>query len=161
MSDPRILIVAHGHPDFSLGGAEIAAHAHWAELRRRGIGAMLISRVSKSPGHPGATFFSRSPDGLDVLFSPPLVDHFRHTQQQGRVVYEDFRALLDQFRPTVVHFQHYAYVGLEVVREVRKYSADVPIIVTLHEYLAICYAHGQMVKTNGVLCQKAAPLDCH
>lgn len=161
MSEPRILIISHGHPDFSVGGGEIAAHAHWVELRRRGIEAMLVSRVSKSPGHAGATFFARSADGLDVLFSPPLVDHFRHTQTQGRVVYEDFRALLNHFRPSVVHFQHYTYVGLELIREVRKYGSDVPIVLTLHEYLAICYAHGQMVKTNGLLCQKAAPLDCH
>jgi glycosyltransferase involved in cell wall biosynthesis len=161
MSEPRILIISHGHPDFSVGGGEIAAHAHWAELRRRGIEAMLVSRVAKAPGHAGATFFARSADGFDVLFSPPRVDHFRHTQTQGRVVYEDFRALLDQFRPHVVHFQHYTFVGLEVIREVRKYAADVPIILTLHEFLAICYALGQMVKTNGLLCPKAAPLDCH
>jgi glycosyltransferase involved in cell wall biosynthesis len=161
MSEPRILILSHGHPDFSLGGGEVAAYAHWAELRRRGIEAMLVSRVSKSPGHAGATFFARSVDGLEVLFSPPPVDHFRHTQPETRVVYEDFRALLDKFRPTVVHFQHYAFMGLELIREVRKYSANVPIILTLHEFLAICYALGQMVKTNGVLCTKAAPLDCH
>jgi glycosyltransferase involved in cell wall biosynthesis len=161
MSEPRILILSHGHPDFSLGGGEIAAYAHWAELRRRGIEAMLVSRVSKSPGHAGATFFARSADGLEVLFSPPPVDHFRHTQPESRVVYEDFRALLDKFRPTVVHFQHYAFMGLELIREVRKYAPDIPIILTLHEFLAICYAHGQMVKTNGVLCLKAAPLDCH
>lgn len=161
MSDQRILILSHGHPDFSLGGGEIAAYAHWAELRRRGIEAMLVSRVSKSPGHAGATFFARSADGLEVLFSPPPVDHFRHTQPETRVVYEDFRALLDKFRPTVVHFQHYAFMGLELIREVRKYDANIPIILTLHEFLAICYAHGQMVKTNGVLCVKAAPLDCH
>src|SRR5579863_6595220 len=161
MSDQRILIISHGHPDFSLGGGEIAAHAHWSELRRRGIDAMLVSHVSQSPGHPGTIFFSRSADGREVLFSPPLVNHFRHTQTQGRVVYEDFRALLDQYRPTVVHFQHYAYVGLEVIREVRKYAPDIPIVVTLHEYLGICYAHGQMVKTNGALCVKSGSLDCH
>ncbi|HUD65088.1 MAG TPA: glycosyltransferase family 4 protein [Candidatus Sulfotelmatobacter sp.] len=161
MSVPRILIVSHGHPDFSLGGAEIAAQAHWAELRRRGIEAMLVSRVSHSPGHAGAIFFARSPDGFDVLFCPPPVNHFRHSQPQGRVVYEEFRALLDRFGPTVVHFQHYAFVGLEFIREARKYSSSVPIIVTLHEFLAICNAKGQMLKTNGLLCQRAAPFDCH
>ena len=161
MSEPRILIVSHGHPDFSLGGAEIAAHAHWAELRRRGIEAMLVSRVSKSPGHAGASFFARSADRFDVLFSPPPVNHFRHSQPHGRVVYEEFRALLDRFRPTVVHFHHYAFVGLELVREVRKYASSVPIVLTLHEFLAICNAEGQMLKTNGVLCEKASPFDCH
>jgi glycosyltransferase involved in cell wall biosynthesis len=161
MSEPCILIVSHGHPDFSAGGAEVAAHAHWAELRRRGIEAMLVSRTSKSPGHAGTTFFARSADRFDVLFSPPPVNHFRHTQPEGRAVYEEFRALLDQFRPTIVHFHHYAFMGLEHIREVRKYASGIPIVLTLHEFLAICNAEGQMLKTSGLLCQKAAPFDCH
>jgi glycosyltransferase involved in cell wall biosynthesis len=161
MSEERILIISHGHPDFSLGGGEIAAYAHWGELRRRGIEAMLVARVSDSPGHAGAPFFARSADGLEVLFSPPPVNHFKHSQPHRHVVYRDFRALLERFRPTVVHFHHYAHLGLELVREVRKYSSDVPILLTLHEFLAICHAQGQMLKTNGMLCQKAAPLDCH
>lgn len=160
-SQPRILIISHGHPDFSLGGGEIAAYSHWAELRRRGIEAMLVSRVSQSPGHTGAPFSARSSDGLEVLFSAPPVNHFRHSQPRRDVVYRDFRALLDRFRPTVVHFHHFAHLGLEMIREVRKYSPEVPILLTLHEFLALCHAQGQMLKTNGLLCQKAAPLDCH
>ncbi len=161
MSEPRILIISHGHPDFSLGGGEIAAHAHWAEVRRRGIEAMLVSRVSESAGHTGTPFLARSADGLEVLFNPPPVNHFRHSQPHRRVVHEDFRALLERFRPTVIHFHHYAHLGLELIREVRKYASDAPIVVTLHEFLAICHAQGQMLKKNGLLCQKAAPLDCH
>lgn len=122
---------------------------------------MIVSRVSKSPGHTGTPFVARSSDGLDVLFTPPPVNHFRHSQPQRSVVFEDFRGLLERFAPTVVHFHHYAHMGLELIREVRKYSPDAPIILTLHEFLAICHAQGQMLKTNGLLCQKAAPLDCH
>jgi glycosyltransferase involved in cell wall biosynthesis len=158
--EARILVISHGHPDFSPGGGEIAAYTHWQELRKRGIKAMLVCRVADSPGHVGAPFFSRSEDGLEVLFHAPLVDHFRHCQRQRNVVYQDFRALLERFRPTVVHFHHYAHLGLEMIREVRKYDPAVPIALTLHEFLGICNAHGQMVKTNGILCQKAAPLDC-
>lgn len=161
MNAARILIISHGHPDFSLGGGEIAAYAHWAELRRRGIDAMLVARVSESPGHTAAPFSARSADGFEVLFSPPPVNHFRHSQPHRDVVYRDFRALLERFRPTVVHFHHYAHLGLELIREIRKYSSDIPIILTLHEFLAICHAQGQMLKTNGLLCQKSAPLDCH
>jgi glycosyltransferase involved in cell wall biosynthesis len=161
MNESRVLVISHGHPDFSLGGGEIAAYAHWAELRRRGIDAMLVSRVSNSPGHTGAPFFARSADGFEVLFNPPPVNHFRHSQPHREVVYRDFRALLERFRPTAVHFHHYAHLGLELIREVRKYAADVPIVLTLHEFLAICHAQGQMLKTNGLLCQKAVPFDCH
>jgi glycosyltransferase involved in cell wall biosynthesis len=161
MSEPRTLIVSHGHPDFSLGGGEIAAHAHWTEMRRRGIEAMLVSRVSQTAGHTGTPFLARSADGLEVLFDSPGVNYFRHSQLRRRVVFEDFRALLERFRPAVIHFHHYAHMGLELVREVRKYASDAPIVMTLHEFLAICHAQGQMLKTNGLLCRKAAPLDCH
>lgn len=161
MNEARILIMSHGHPDFSLGGGEIAAYAHWEELRRRGIEAMLVCRVSSAPGRAGTPFYARSPDGLEVLFSPPPVNHFRHSQPHRYVVYKDFRNLLERFRPTIVHFHHYVHLGLEMIREVRKYASDVPIILTLHEFLAICHAQGQMLKTNGLLCEKAAPLDCH
>jgi glycosyltransferase involved in cell wall biosynthesis len=161
MNAPRIMIIAHGHPDLSLGGGEIAAHAHWAQLRRRGIEAMFVAWTRHTPGHAGAAFSLRSSDGLEVLFSAPPVNHFRHSQPHRRVVYEQFRALLERFRPTVVHFHHYVHLGLEMVREVHKYSAETVIALTLHEFLAICHAQGQMLKTNGVLCQKAVPLDCH
>jgi len=161
MSAPRVLIIAHGHPDFSIGGGEIAAHAQWRELRRRGIDAMLVARASQSPRHVGAAFSLRSADGMEVLFSAPPVDHFRHSQPHRRVVFEEFRALLERFAPTVIHFHHYVHLGLEMVREARKFARDAVIVMTLHEFLAICHAQGQMLKTNGLLCTKAAPLDCH
>jgi glycosyltransferase involved in cell wall biosynthesis len=161
MSEERVLIMSHGHPDFSLGGGEVAAYLQWKELRRRGIEAMLVARVADSPGHAGAPFFSRSADGMEVLFSPPPVNHFKHSQPCRRVAYEDFRSLLERFQPTVVHFHHYVHLGLELIREVRKYSPATFIALTFHEFLAICNANGQMRKTDGALCQKAAPLDCH
>jgi len=161
MNQDRVLIISHGHPDFSVGGGEIAAHCQWRELRRRGINAMLIARVDTTPRHAGAAFSQRSGDEMEVLFSAPPVDHFRHSQPAKRVIFDEFRAMLETFRPTVVHFHHYVHLGLEMVREVRKFSADVLIVMTLHEFLAMCHAQGQMLKTNGLLCTKAAPLDCH
>jgi len=161
MSDLRVLIVAHGHPDFSIGGGELAAHAEWQELRRRGIEALFVARSEASPGHPGAAFSNRSADGREVLFSAPPVDHFRHSQPELRVVHQEFRALLQRFKPTAVHFHHYVHLGLELIREARKFMPGDKIVVTLHEYLAICHAQGQMLKINGLLCARAAPLDCH
>ena len=161
MSGPRVLVISHGHPDFSLGGGEIAAHAQWLELRRRGVTAMFLARSIEFAGRPGAPFSARSADGMEVLFSVPPVNHFRHSQPQGRIVFESFRQLLESFRPTAIHFHHYVHLGLELIREARKHNPDASITLTLHEFLAICHAQGQMLKTNGRLCNKAAPLDCH
>jgi glycosyltransferase involved in cell wall biosynthesis len=161
MSEPRVLVISHGHPDFSLGGGEISARSNWLELRRRGIEALFLARLAASTGHTGAVIAARSADGFEALFDIPPVNHFRHSQPQTRIVTDDFRGLLERFRPTAVHFHHYVHLGLEFVREVRNYSPDVSIVMTLHEFLAICHAQGQMLKTNGLLCSKATPLDCH
>jgi glycosyltransferase involved in cell wall biosynthesis len=161
MSAPRVLVIAHGHPDFSIGGGEIAAYAQYLELRRRGIDAMFLARSSLSPQHTGTSFSLRSADGREVLFSPPPADHFRHSQPHRRVVYEEFRDLLRRFAPTVVHFHHYVHLGLEMLREARHSLPQARLVLTLHEFLAQCHANGQMLKANGLLCTKAAPLDCN
>jgi len=161
MSAERVMILAHGHPDFSLGGGEIAAHGQWAELRRRGIPTMFIARVAQGTSPAGAWFSTRSADGSEMLFNAPHTNNFRHSQPNLAVVFTEFRELLERFAPTVVHFHHYVHLGLELVREVRKSAPGAKIVMTLHEYLAICNAQGQMLKTSGTLCTKAAPLDCH
>jgi glycosyltransferase involved in cell wall biosynthesis len=161
MSADRVLILCHAHPGLSLGGGEIAAYAQWQELRRQGVDAMFLARAAMPSGHAGTPFTARSADGRDMLFHAPPVDHFRHSQPARRVVYESFRELLESFRPTAVHFHHYVHLGLEMVREVRRYGAEIPVIMTLHDYLGICHAQGQMRKTSGMLCERATPLDCH
>ena len=157
----RILIVCHGHPDLSVGGGEIAAYRQCRELRANGYEVLFVSRdVSPSP-HGGTPFTVRAADQDDVLFHSPGFDHFLHSQRAKWSVYKDFRSLLERFAPDVVHFHHYVHLGVEMMREVRKYSERVPIVVTLHEYLAICHNLGYMVKTNGRLCTRALPADCH
>ena len=45
---------------------------------------------------------------------------------------------------------------------VRGTLPDAVLVVTFHEYLAICHHHGQMVKTGGTkLCHRASPADCN
>jgi glycosyltransferase involved in cell wall biosynthesis len=161
MSSERVLIISHAHPDFSLGGAEISAHAHWLELRRRGVAAILLARVDDSIAHLGAPFMARSAEGDEMLFGVPPVNHFIHSQPHGSLVFEHLTNLLERFRPTAVHFHHYVHLGLELIRLIRNFDPAICITVTLHEFLAICHAQGQMLKTNGTLCRKAAPVDCH
>lgn len=161
MTQPRILIISHGHPDFSLGGGEIAAHTEWTELRRRGIQAMFLARTGAAGGHIGTPFYAVSHDNLEYLIAISSANHFRHSQPDGPIVFRHFRELLEKFRPTAIHFHHYVHLGLEFIREARRLGPEIPITITLHEFLAICHAQGQMVKTNGILCRKSSPLDCH
>jgi len=95
-----------------------------------------------------------------VLFHPPDIDHFLHSQRAKWAIYKQFRSLLQRFRPDVVHFHHYVHLGVEMIREARRYAPSMPILLTLHEYLAICHNHGQMVKVSGRLCERSGPADC-
>ena len=154
----RILVIAHGHPELALGGGELAALAQCNQLRALGHDVLFVGREKGLSGRGGTPFSVR---GNDVLFHSPNYDHFLHSQRAKWSIYKDFRSLIDRFAPDVVHLHHYVHMGLEMLRELRKYSAALPIVLTLHEYLAICHSHGQFVKTDGSLCYRAGPYDCH
>jgi glycosyltransferase involved in cell wall biosynthesis len=157
----RILMISHGHPDLTPGGAEIAAYRQCHEMRTLGHRVIFLARTSDPPGHGGTPFAAhyRNPD--DLLFSSLDFDHFLHSQRAKWTVYKHFRGLLEWFAPDIVHFHHYVFLGVEMIREVRKYDPLIPLVVTLHEYLAICNNLGQMIKTDGRLCEHADPADCH
>jgi glycosyltransferase involved in cell wall biosynthesis len=89
-------------------------------------------------------------------------DTFRFSQRETGLLCHEFRELLERFRPTVVHLHHYLHLGVEMLREIRNFSRSVPIVLTLHEYLAICNRHGQMVKAGSEeLCSRSSPAACH
>jgi glycosyltransferase involved in cell wall biosynthesis len=157
----RILMISHGHPDLTPGGAEIAAYRQCCEMRMLGHRVIFLARIADPPGHGGTPFSAHYRDPDDLLFNSLDFDHFLHSQRAKWTVYKHFRGLLESFAPDVVHFHHYVFLGVEMIREVRKYQSSIPLVVTLHEYLAICNNLGQMIKTDGRLCERAGPADCH
>ena len=61
----------------------------------------------------------------------------------------------------MVHLHHYTNFGVEALLHIRRALPDARIVVTLHEYLAICNHFGQMVKRPGFgLCERSGPRDC-
>jgi glycosyltransferase involved in cell wall biosynthesis len=157
----RILVISHGHPDLNPGGGEHAAHLLFQELKRRpGISATFIAR-EQGGGHPGTPFGAHDAGRAEIALDS-RTEFFRHSQRDRSLVCRDFRRFLESYRPTIVHLHHYVHLGIELLREVRNYSRSVPIVLTLHEYLAICHHSGQMIKTGThELCRRASPADCH
>ena len=155
------MVVSHGHPDTSPGGAENAAYALFKGLQQRdGVEALFVAREQPA-AHQGAPLGQYKSDGTEVVIRTEI-EFFRFSQRHHKLVYHDFRSLLEWFKPTVVHFHHYVHLGLELLREVRNYSPDTKIVLTLHEYLAICMNDGQMVKKyDRSLCYQASPDACH
>jgi glycosyltransferase involved in cell wall biosynthesis len=155
----RVLIVAHGHPDVSKGGAEVAAYQLFAELRERGVDALFVGRSGEA-SH-GGTAFSRHRGDRELLFHMAPGDYFTFQTGDPTRLWKDFRELLERFRPDVVHFHHYLHLGLEAIRVARNTLPEARIVLTLHEYLAICAHNGQMIKREThQLCHRATPDDC-
>jgi glycosyltransferase involved in cell wall biosynthesis len=159
----RILIIAHGHPEQSPGGAEIVAYSLFKELKRTAAvePCFLAWAGEAAPqriGTPFSTFRGRNDE---LLFASSGFDHFWFVQPLDAAVLERFSYLLRLINPDVIHFHHYSKIGLEMIPLARSINPSIRIYVTLHEYLAICHNNGQMVKTGSCsLCHEANPADC-
>lgn len=158
----RILIVAHAHPAFSQGGAELAAYHLFQQFRQRQDCDAWFMACHQIPGfsRPGSAFALRGDDQREILYDQGN-DYFDFSANNLRYVAYDLPQLLQRIQPDVVHFHHYANVGIETFRLVRNVLPNSRIILTLHEYLAICNRQGQMLKTSGKLCERSHPQDCH
>lgn len=160
MKQDRILIISHGHPDLSKGGAEVASYNLFKEYKKNGLDVVYLARTD-GPSHGGTVFSSRN-SGNEILFHTGIGDLFLFESVYKKHIWGEFREFLKTYKPTVVHFHHYVHLGLEAIREVKNTLPDTRIIFTLHEYLAICAHNGQMVKPGlaMALCHKSSASDC-
>lgn len=152
---PRIAIVSHTHPSVSKGGAEIAAYTLFKGLRKLGADVLFIAGCGEADRgriHLGG-------DGERVLFhDAPRYEHFY--QLASPSLGRNLATMLMAERVGLVNFHHYLFLGLDAVRFAKKEAGAVSV-VTLHEYLAICHHHGQMVtRPARALCERASVESC-
>jgi glycosyltransferase involved in cell wall biosynthesis len=157
----KVLIASHSHPRFSNGGAEIAGYQLFTDLKSRPNCQVWFLGCIRNPKHQrsGATF--SQPFGPEEFFyTPGGFDWFKFSNLDPNFPGE-FRRLLGELRPQVVHFTHYIVLGLEALLHVRRALPQARIVVTLHEFLAICNHFGQMVtREDHALCHRASQVRC-
>ena len=159
----KVLMLSHGHPAFSIGGAEVASYNLFNGLNRLpGCESHYLARVGPPISrHRDTPFLSLRQKERETLFYANEYDYFRLSNRDVDTLSRDFTRFLHDVAPDVVHFHHFLGFGMEAVRAVRRALPNVPIVATLHEYLSICNNHGQMVKARtGALCQRASPAEC-
>ena len=160
---PRIsvLVASHSHPQFTRGGAEIAAYELFRDLSRRpGFEAWFMGCARGDAGRRLGATFSQPFCEREYVYAAGAFDWFKFSNPDPAFPAE-FRSLLQQLQPRVVHFHHYLGFGLEAFLHVRRTLPDCRIILTLHEYLALCHHYGQMVtRHEHRLCRQASSARC-
>jgi glycosyltransferase involved in cell wall biosynthesis len=156
----RILVIAHGHPDFSLGGGELAAYnlfkayADHDDVEE----AFFLARADRNRGPTGVITFRRD---REYLWEQTVSDWFYMKVESQNALFDDFTDLIRRLRPTLVHVHHYAHMGLECLQVIKRIDPSIKIMMTLHEYMAICFHNGQMVKSESLrLCLRESPDEC-
>lgn len=159
----RVLIVSHGHPAFSIGGAEVASHALFRGLSQvRGVEAFYLARAAQPlRRHHDTPLASYRQGPRETFLHADDYDHWWLSNRALDDLIVGFADYLRTVRPDVVHVHHVIGLGVEAIAVVRRILPDAVIVMTFHEYLAICAHHGQMVKTSASrLCRRAGPAEC-
>ncbi len=158
---PRVLVMTHSHPKLTRGGAEISAFTLFRELKARGAQTWLLGCSSpKSEARLGATLTQPyGPD--DYVYHPNApFDYFKFANpdpQFPKVIEE----LVAELKPDIVHTHHFVRFGVEMFAAIRRGWPQARIVLSLHEYLAICNHHGQMMKTGSFrLCEQESTAAC-
>ena len=158
----RALLLCHSHPKLTRGGAEMAALA-----LRDGLSAtpgwdagMMGATMDQTSARAGSPITQPFPD-RDYLYTVGEFGWFNFANRNANFP-RAFGDVLADMKPDVLHFHHYLSFGVDTFHLVRQALPNSKIILTLHEFQAICNHYGQMIKTDGeTLCREATPRDCN
>jgi glycosyltransferase involved in cell wall biosynthesis len=150
----RILVFAHNHPDLHPGGTETIALELARAYRTAGHQSLFVgatNHLHREP-HPGTSFQAISDNGDELLMWAGHFDRFNISQVDLQAFVPDMRTLLENFRPDVVHIHHLLLFGVELPILIRRVLPDVRIVMTLHDYYAICANDGVLMKNTEETC---------
>ncbi len=157
----RVLIASHSHPGITRGGAETAAFHLFRGLNARPDWEAWFLGCDRSAegGQPGVVLGQPFSD-REYVYHTAGFDWFKFANPDPR-----FRAAIErlfrELEPDVVHFHHYINFGVEIFQHLRRVRPECRIILTLHEYLALCHHYGQMVtREHHLLCYQSSPEGC-
>lgn len=165
MTNLRVLLISVHHPELVRGGAQQVCYELFEGLKADpDFDPVLLAAIDDSDPalyRTGAriTGFDGRPD--EYLFLGRDYDHFWH-KTTNPLLTESFAEFLTLTRPDVVHFHHFLNLGVDLLTLTRRVLPECRIVFTFHEFLSICNAYGQMVRTtDNSLCAQASAVRCH
>lgn len=151
----KIMTIAHGHPALHKGGGEVAAYALHTLHKEAGHESVFVGWGGFPKEHDQPVKQLAADDYL--LYTQG--EFFNFTSASSNL-FDGLGPLLRKFRPDVVHLHHYVHIGIDIAALIKQTLPKAKVVLTLHEYLAICMNNGQMLTKQGELCSGATPSRC-
>jgi glycosyltransferase involved in cell wall biosynthesis len=165
MKKLKVLHLCHNHPDLHPGGTEIFALDLHRQLKASAATeGLFIGCVDENhrKQRPGTVFQGIGAHSDEMLMWTGHFDNFYLSQIDLHGVVPELTELLTTLKPDIVHFHHMLMMGVETLFLVRRVLPRAKIVLSLHDYYAICAHDGQMVTTGDRRpCHQASPDACH
>jgi glycosyltransferase involved in cell wall biosynthesis len=155
----RILQITNGFPPTATAGVEQYTHQ-----LSRGLSAHHDVRIFCRESAPERADYTIIDEELDGLRVRRVVNDFQHAAQiqdfyLDRRIESIFQQTLREWQPDLLHFQH--CIGLSASLLEAAAGAEVPYLLTLHDYWFIC-SRVQLLHRQGHICPGSiADVDCY
>ena len=146
----RVLLTAHAFPPRSTAGVEVYTLRLARALRARGHHVLVLAAVHDLAAEPYSTH-RRQHEGVDVVEVVNV-----HHMGTLEATYDDpgidraGAAVLESFRPDVVHAQHLLNLSAGLLTAAR--HAGTRTLLTLHDYWLSCPRDGLRMRADGAVC---------
>jgi glycosyltransferase involved in cell wall biosynthesis len=161
----KVLLASLFHPELVRGGAQQICFELFEGLKAQpGVEPVLLAAIDPSLASfykSGACITGFDGRRNEFLFLSRGYDYWWHKNTDHRLL-ESYAEFLREVKPDVVHFHHFLLLGLDLITFTRRILPEAKIVFTLHEFMAICAADGQMLRTQDrSLCTRASSVRCH
>ena len=160
----RVVMLVHGHPDYSTGGSEMAAYSLFSGLLEAGCDAHLISWLSarRAPGlYDGRRLIQVAGSDREWAYVTKGSDPVFQDSEEGASSLRELTDYIVELSPQVIHLHHYLGFGADLIGLLRQRLPQTRIIFTIHEFVSLCLRDGQMLtRPANALCDKPTPIRC-
>lgn len=157
-----ILYIAHGHPRFARGGGELAAYRLFDAIRQQSgyeKSGLLAAAPNASILPAGCQIMGLQPHEWLIAPSHHALVHdsaIKLTKDAHGVVFNALKTYPFQ----LIHAHHYVHIGIDLLIAIKTWFPSSRLILTLHEYWAMCAYEGRLLRRNGKFCNGPSPMDC-
>ena len=148
----QLLHIVHQYPPEFMGGTELYTQTAARSLVARGQ-AVSVFVPSRQDGNPTNSIVTADESGVRVHrvpLGPRSANAVFFSTFMQRALSAAFAITLQQERPDLIHIQHLMGLPVRLIDQI--VAAEIPFIVTLHDYWYVCANAQLLTNTHQEIC---------